>query len=447
MSTTRNGQAGSPGFAAMLIVTLALSPGWDSARAEDVPDTLQFQPTDAPDTLQFQPVAPLDEWNGPDSGEGEISHDEWERSWLQDPFHRHLLTHTRHVIYDDHGFSDWDGVLDYNRVDEVRLGFKTQTQGPWAFAPRFATELSYTTGRRRWLYAAHVEQPLDPANRLGIGVSMSRATDHPDLNQVNDFENSLALLMGRLDYRDYFEREGVDAYVAARWPGVTTLSGHVRNDRYRSLPALDVRSWLHRKRTLRPNPPIVDGDVHAFAIRLERHASRAGGIYHWIELETAGHGLGGDFEYQRALADLRTVVRVSPGTSLTLRGVGGSALAGDVPSQRAFSIGGVDGLRAHSFGAFRGNQVALGQAEYTIAFGQRNDGRTHGGGLHAMIFVDTGHAWSNASHEWDPARQHFALDGGFGLGTDEDDLRIYFARDLRNPDSDFVVSARLQRPF
>jgi hypothetical protein len=253
--------------------------------------------------------------------------------------------------------------------------------------------------------------------------------------------------MGRLDYRDYFEREGVDAYAAARWPGVTTVSGHLRNDGYRSLTALNVRSWLHRDRTLRPNPPISEGDVHAFALRLERHAGRAGGIYHWVELETAGHGLGGDFEYRRALADLRTVVRVSPGTRLTLRAVGGSALAGDVPPQRAFSIGGVDGLRAHSFGAFRGDQVALGQAEYTVGFGGWKNGRVDLGGIHAMIFVDAGHAWTNPAHDWDPARQHFALDGGFGIGTDEDDLRIYFARDLRNPDSDFVVSARLQRPF
>ena len=34
-----------------------------------------------------------------------------------------------------------------------------------------------------------------------------------------------------------------------------------------------------------------------------------------------------------------------------------------------------------------------------------------------------------------------------GVGTAEDNLRVYFARNLRQPDSGFVVSARLQRPF
>ena len=398
------------------------------------------------DTLQFWPVSPAEDETADESQSDHESR--WERAWLQDPFHRHLLSHSRHVVYDDHGFTDWDGVLDYNRVDELRLGVSTQAQGPWGYAPRFAAQLSYATGRRRWLYGAQLEQPLDRANRFGVGVSMSRATDHLDLNQVDDFENSMALLFGRQDYRDYFEREGVDAYVAARWPGVTTLSGHLRHDQYRSLSALNVRSWFHTRRTLRANPAIEEGEVHAFAIRLERHARHSAGFYHWIEFENAGHGLGGDFEYQRAVADLRTVVRLSPGTWLNLRAVAGSGLAGQLPPQRTFTIGGVDGLRAHSFGAFRGDQAALAQAEYTIGFGGLGRSRhVDFEGLHAIVFVDTGNAWTNPDHDWDLDRQHYALDGGFGLGTDEDNLRIYFARDLREPGSDFVISARLQRPF
>ena len=413
------------------------------AVVSNVPPASAHEPGD---TLQFEPVSPAEE-EVPQSSHAD-RHSRWERAWLQDPFHRHLLCHNRHVVYDDHGFSDWDGVLDYNRVDELRFGASTQAQGRWGFAPRFAAQLSYATGRRRWLYGAQLEQPLDRANHFGIGVSMSRATDHLDLNQVDDFENSMALLFGRQDYRDYFEREGVDAYLAARWPGVTTLSTHLRNDQYRSLAALDVRSWFHTRRTLRGNPAIDEGEIHALALRLERHTRRSAGLYHWVEFENAGHGMGGDFEYQRALADLRTVLRLSPGTRLTLRAVGGSGISGQLPPQRTFTIGGVDGLRAHSFGAFRGDQVALGQAEYTIGFGGlgRSE-RVDLGGLHAIVFVDAGNAWTNAHHEWDPNRQHFALDGGFGLGTDEDDLRIYFARDLRDPNSDFVISARLQRPF
>ncbi len=399
---------------------------------------------DEPDTLQFEPLAPAetDLHDEEPAERARSGHDQ--RAWLNVPFHEHLLE-GRHAGSFQHDPTDFDIALDYNRVDELRLGLTSQVQGSWAFSPRFATRLEYATGRRRWLYGAQLEQPLDRGNHLALGVSMARATDYLDLNQVDDFENSLALLFGRQDYRDYFEREGVDAYAAVRWPGVTTLSGHVRDDRNRSLEARDVRSWLHRDRVLRPNPAIVEGDVHALAVRLERHARRGGGLYHWIEYEAAGGGLGGDFDYRRALADLRSVIRLAPAMTLTLRAVGGSALSGALPPQRWFTIGGVDGLRAHSLGAFRGNQVALGQAEYTVGFGRNRRGDLDG--FHAIVFTDAGTAWSNADHDWDVERQHFDLDGGFGLGTAEDNLRVYFAKDLRHPNSDFVISARLQRPF
>ena len=124
----------------------------------------------------------------------------------------------------------------------------------------------------------------------------------------------------------------------------------------------------------------------------------------------------------------------------------GSALAGSLTPQREFTAGGVDGLRAHAFSEFRGNQLALAQAEYTIGLWRL---RTSGfeGGLHAIAFVDAGRAWRNDGDAWDPGTQRMAADGGFGLGTSEDNFRLYFAKNLHDSDSKIKISARLQRPF
>ncbi|TMQ71586.1 MAG: hypothetical protein E6K80_05140 [Candidatus Eisenbacteria bacterium] len=181
------------------------------------------------------------------------------------------------------------------------------------------------------------------------------------------------------------------------------------------------------------------------AVRLERVHPGAAGFHHWVELESAGGALGGDFDYRRLLADLRSVVRLAPAMTLSLRGVGGSTLHGELPPQRNFTVGGVDGLRAHTFAAFRGDQVALGQLEYSTAIGHIRHGDEENG-LHAILFVDTGRAWSHPEN-WDVGHQRFAVDGGFGLSTAEDNLRVYFAKNLQDPSSDFVISARLQRPF
>ena len=69
------------------------------------------------------------------------------------------------------------------------------------------------------------------------------------------------------------------------------------------------------------------------------------------------------------------------------------------------------------------------------------------GGLHAIAFLDAGRAWQDDADRWNIGRQRIADDGGFGLGTAEDNLRVYAARNLHESGSSFVWSARLRRPF
>lgn len=143
---------------------------------------------------------------------------------------------------------------------------------------------------------------------------------------------------------------------------------------------------------------------------------------------------------------MRSVVRLTPATTLSLRAVAGTTTDGALPNQKRFGLGGVDGLRAHGLNAFQGDQLALAQAEYTLGlWALRGEGFE--AGMHAIVFVDAGMAWDNPRGRWDIQHQHWKTDGGFGIATSEDDLRLYVARDLADPDSKFTWSLRLQRPF
>lgn len=406
----------------------------------------------AGDTMVFQPVdraaPPLHErMNAPRIAVG-LPDDEW----LQAPFGDRLLTHPDPWRRGDrrHGHQ-LDVLLDYNRVDLLRYGAGYQAQAPETMLPRVGARIEYATGRRRTLYGMQIEQPVAPPARLVIGASLVRRTDHSDLQQVEDLENSLALLFARQDYRDYFEREGAGLYLAWRVPDFSTVSTHVRSDEYRSLErARHVTSWFEKDRPLRDNPAIDEGRARRAIVRLERlaHQTRRtrAGFYHWAEVERAGGRLGGDFEYTRALADLRSVLRLSPAVTLSLRGVAGATLDGALPRQMAFLVGGVDGLRGHPHGAFRGDQMVLMQAEYSIGLWAL-DAHGLGSGLHVLAFVDAGTAWDQPAGRWDAGRQKLGVDGGVGFATGEDDLRVTFARDLQRDDADFVVQVRLQRPF
>jgi hypothetical protein len=316
--------------------------------------------------------------------------------------------------------------------------------------PRVGALLAYASGRSRTLYGVQLEQPLLPTARFVLGMDASRRTDHGDLQQIDDTENSLLLLFVREDWRDYFEREGAGVYLSWRVPDFSTVSVHLRNDDYRSLTSNGhVTSWWRTGRALRSNPAIDDGTAHRAIVRLERIAkhTRRGrsGVYHWIEFEGAGGALGGDFDYSRALADVRSVVRLSPATTLTLRGVGGSALHGALPAQRQFVLGGVDGLRAHAFGSYHGDRVVLAQLEYSAGVHALRT-RAFAAGPQVLVFLDTGTAWNHAT-AGDLVAQHFAADGGVGLATADDDLRLTCAKNLQQPESGVVVTLRLQRPF
>ena len=428
----------------LMLAALALS-GGSRARAA-APDSL---PAGAPGVLEFTPLARDSATAAapahPDSalvGEPE---------WLSAPFGERLLT-------EPEAWKAWHGhavrlepALDYNRVDLLRLGVAVQVQNPSTMAPRVGGRFEYSTGRRRGLFGLQLEQPLLRRSRLAVGISASRRTDHSELQQVDDVENSLALLIARQDYRDYFEREGFGAYLAWRVPDFSVVSVRVRRDTYRSLTLQGrTRSLFDRREALRDNPPVDEGEIHSVLLRLERQTRRTSrtraGFYHWVELERAGYGMGGDFGYTRALADLRSVVRLSPTATLALRAVGGTTLAGELPAQKEFTAGGADGLRAHAFAEYRGNQLLLGQAEFATALWRvRPSG--FDAGVHAIAFLDAGRAWDDPGRAWRPAGQHLQVDGGLGLTTSEDNLRVYLARSLQRSRSRAVFSVRLQRPF
>ncbi len=371
--------------------------------------------------------------------------------WWRAPFGDELITHPDPWrARAARGHSVVDLGLDYNRADLLRYGASYQLQQPETMYPRLGALVEYATGRRRTQYGVQVEQPLLPTARFVLGVDLSRRTDHGDLQQSGDAENSLLLLLAHEDWRDYFEREGAGAYLSWRVPDFSTVSVHWRRDRYRSLAtARHVVAWFNQDRELRANPAIDDGDAHSVLLRLERlthHTRRSrGGLYHWIELERAGGSLGGDFDFTRALGDVRSIVRLSPAATLALRTVGGTALQGTLPLQKQFVLGGVDGLRGHPYGSFRGDNVLLGQAEYSIGI-QAFDMRPHRDGLRALLFADAGTAWNRAT-QGELSAQRIAVDGGVGVGTTDEDFTVTFARNLQDPDSRFVVTLRLQRPF
>src|SRR5262249_4883902 len=164
------------------------------------------------DTLTFRPSLQFEYWDSTGHEPLEVAPVrvtyQGETEWLRAPMGDRLLDHPDPWIANHHGRShDVEMVGDYNRSDLVRYGIHYQAQRPQTMYPRLGARLEYATGRKRTLYGIQMEQPLLPTARFVFGWSAVRRTEHPELQLVDDAENSLALLLDRTDYRDYFERE------------------------------------------------------------------------------------------------------------------------------------------------------------------------------------------------------------------------------------------------
>ncbi len=428
------------GLAALLLP--AAAGAQPVSTASEWRDTLVFAPVEDADSTLAEPTGGEPAWQ-------ERAPEE-RTEWLGTPFEEELLAGPDHWERAGHAGPHTDFVFAYNRVDPVRMGLRAEARHEGTLYPRLVGRLEYAFGRDRTLYGGLIEQPLAPGAWLAVGGALYRRTAHNELQQVGALENSVDLFVARADFHDYYEREGQDGYLALRLRPLTELSLHARAEDHRSLPSVrDLTSLAHSGSDLRPNPAIQDGRLRSWVLRAERRARRGGrarpGLYHWGEVERAGGRMGGDFTYTRALADLRSYLRLSPGQLLGLRLVAGTASEGALPYQKEFTVGGVDGLRAHAFGEFRGDQMFLGMTEYSVSlWGERS---RLPGSAQLITFVDCGKAWDAAGNRYQLERQRLPVDGGFGFATSEDEMRVYLAKNLQEPGSNFLVSVRLQRAF
>src|SRR5262249_2596608 len=158
--------------------------------AEPTSDTLTFRPAyDFFDSTGHEPLtmAPPERLSR-----------QSEEEWLRAPVGDLLLDHPDTWASEHHHHGEDLGMaIDYNRVDLLRYGVHYQAQRPRRMDPRLGARFEYAAGRNRTLYGLQLEQPLFPTARFVFGVNLVRRTDHPELQQVDDFENSLAMLLAR----------------------------------------------------------------------------------------------------------------------------------------------------------------------------------------------------------------------------------------------------------
>jgi hypothetical protein len=326
----------------------------------------------------------------------------------------------------------------YNRVDgpAPTLGAAFQTgRGP---APVLFAQGTYAYSRDRPLYEAGFTAPFGDRPLISVGGSLYRRTATEDEWIVSESENTIFALVARTDYRDHYESEGGRAHVSWSPGSDFELGGGARFESQRSLSVRTRVSLTGRDPVFRPNPPIQEGDEHAFTIRLRIGPAELplrGGTHGEALYERSGEPLSGDFEYGRIRAAVRSRIRLSPAQDFRARLIAGSALTGALPAQKIWYVGGIGTLRGHDFKSSAGDQFFVANAEF-YQRARKN--------VFVFTFLDCGAAWFGSENL---DRQRPALDGGLGVRIGEGPAAVTVAKNLRDDGSKLRVGVRLGGKF
>jgi len=208
-----------------------------------------------------------------------------------------------------------------------------------------------------------------------LSTQYHKQTTSPDDWIVGRTENTLAALLTKHDYKNYFQIEGYDISAAIRHvPSSQILAITVQaawsDNAHRPLAVATQWSLLPWQRNYRPNYPAMSGRERRICFtaglkikdtpRLPRRVVNMS-----VAGEKAGGQLGGDFEFDGIFGSFNIKSAIAGNQWLTARLVGG-ARTGDLAQQRQLRLGGIGTLRGMPHQALTGNRFWMLNVEYHL---------------------------------------------------------------------------------
>ena len=358
----------------------------------------------------------------------------------------------RHALLPDFWNVEHDGVVfRHNRVDGLFLGWRLLPYRKQF--PSYYGEIGYALSGGHGRFQVGLENTFS-LSRSTVGVEFHHLTATEDDWVISSDENTIYSLLLKRDFRDYYRRSGGSIYLM---PEIDPLefSLRVMVDDFDSLK--NQANWSlfssgPANSRFRPNPIADEGGYHSIRADLDwdgrdsrSHPGR--GWHATAHYEYGGGIMGGDYDFQRGLADVRRYQPLASGMRLDLRLRAGAG--SDLPVQYHFDVGGYSTLRGYRFKKFSGDRLVL----FNVELWTNTDRLAKRPGipenLNVGVFLDTGAAWfenpAPPSQAGIPIRSEAKFKTSAGWALDLRDLRLYVARPL-NAD-DWRVSARISRTF
>jgi Omp85 superfamily domain len=326
--------------------------------------------------------------------------------------------------------------------------------------------VSYKFARDTPGYSFGLERPLFRSPKLFLGGEVHDMTASDDMWRLSTVEQSLVALTFQNTYRDYYRRRGIQAFAALRAGEANEFNVIARWDRHEPLRNMTEVDLFREFEDYRPNAQIAAADVNSIVLgytfdmrgltgpgvtsTYERHLKdglfgfgrrqQPGVRVEWTS-EIAGHGLGGDQEFDRHILNARGYLPLSGRQLVSGRGLFGFS-HGTLPIERQFAIGGIGSVRGYRFKEESGTGLALMNVEYALKFGSGSlVGHDSDGGIRGLLFYDAGRvtgALPGSTGHWLQ---------GIGVGFAIGDLRVEFGYRANDIPGSLQVLVRLNPNF
>ena len=334
----------------------------------------------------------------------------------------------------------------YNRVEGFFLGVSPPKLAQADF--ELFGYVGYGFENAKWRYEVGLRRSRFWMNRLVIGAAHYDQTDTQDRWIVSGLENTLAALLFREDFMDYYRRKGWRFFAVQSMSEIYKFGLEFRTDRYESMNRRTNWSIFGGDKKFRPNPSVEEGKMQSLlaTAEVDLMGYREGWIFRG-QFEKAGDPFGGDFDFQRLMLQGKRYQRTFGNQQAVLNVMAGfhKSPRDTLPDQKRFDLGGIESLRGFPFKAFTGDRMILGNVYYLFG----GDILGHSGfpivrTLQLILFADTGAAFDTNN---DLQLGDLKTDVGVAIADLENTFRINFAKRLDRSEDTIEITVRLLRKF
>jgi len=360
-------------------------------------------------------------------------------------------------------YSDWDRELidkdvyvRYNRVEGLFFGLAVNNPD-WNDSRILYLygDGGYGFKSKEWRYTIGLEHRFFDVYQFRVGVKKYDLTDTDDGWRIGRAENSLAAFLLREDFFDYYNRQGYTAYMKQYIDNWAKLQLEYRVDTFESM--LNSASWslFGGNKVFRANPLINEGDMRSinFSVLFDTGNSYLRANKGWKingDVEYTSPDIGGDFDYERYILDIRRYQPVSRYENLNMRLMFGSS-KGALPIQRGFYLGGISSLRGMRFKEFSGTSMFLANIDYIFDPNRLLAGPPSWilNDFRLAFFFDAGAVTMTDVKDYDDIfdKNIFMHNVGIGFLSQDEDFRIDFAWRTDKRGEPMRVTFRLIQTF